>query len=389
MMKEVLGSMEDLHSGVKELSLISMVPIQLRLNVEENNIIVWQNPAPSSTRYCRPIRFNFAKETISLIKEEVDMIQQQIELLSPVEVSLDNFNILVKPVFMLTMIDVVNASHRSFVALASSVRLTTMASPKPYASVSEESSDVQVLDSNEPLITAFSSGLKLRGCSATTMSTAWHRTKIWYRMYEKRYSETQNNDNGAFAFDFTSQSVKLMAVRLSCMIFLLEEAKRRDNLEKRQFIKVFRLTEELIKQLEEDISPFLAKTKRQGVICNKTKNLYLASICLEAIRTVVNAINHPALINKYIKFPQNTNERQILKEKFYESSKCLERLVVLMVPWYQWFGTNNMKKDITVEKGIELEMLLLLKYVDVDVTFGGATHDSFIFNNSVIKTHLE
>ncbi|KAH9632217.1 hypothetical protein HF086_008894 [Spodoptera exigua] len=133
--KEVLGSMEDLHSGVKELSLlikwgcdgaqqksykqkicsenkfdenlfsISMVPIQLRLNVEENNIIVWQNPAPSSTRYCRPIRFNFAKETTSLIKEEVDMIQQQIELLSPVEVSLDNFNILVKPVFMLTMID--------------------------------------------------------------------------------------------------------------------------------------------------------------------------------------------------------------------------------------------------------------------------------------------
>ncbi|KAH9632628.1 hypothetical protein HF086_004746 [Spodoptera exigua] len=64
-----------------------MVPIQLRLNVEENNIIVWQNPAPSSTRYCRPIRFNFAKETISLIKEEVDMIQQQIELLSPVELS--------------------------------------------------------------------------------------------------------------------------------------------------------------------------------------------------------------------------------------------------------------------------------------------------------------
>ncbi|KAF9405680.1 hypothetical protein HW555_013684 [Spodoptera exigua] len=58
------------------------------------------------------------------------------------------------------------------------------------------------------------------------------------------------------------------------------KAKRRDNVEKRrqahvirnmdllttdtEFIKVFRLTEELIKQLEEDISPFLAKTKRQG-----------------------------------------------------------------------------------------------------------------------------
>ncbi|KAI8437108.1 hypothetical protein MSG28_010459 [Choristoneura fumiferana] len=37
------------------------------------------------------------------------------------------------------------------------MRLTTMASPKPYASVSEELSDVQVLDSNEPLVTASSS----------------------------------------------------------------------------------------------------------------------------------------------------------------------------------------------------------------------------------------
>ena len=57
-----------------------------------------------------------------------------------------------------------------------------------------------------------------------------------------------------------------MAVHLSCMIVLLEEAKRRDNIEKRRqahlirnmdllttdiyYIKVFRLTEELIKQLE-------------------------------------------------------------------------------------------------------------------------------------------
>ncbi|KAJ8709375.1 hypothetical protein PYW07_009201 [Mythimna separata] len=35
--------------------------------------------------------------------------------------------------------------------------MTIMASPKPYASVSEESSDVQVLDSNEPLVTVSSS----------------------------------------------------------------------------------------------------------------------------------------------------------------------------------------------------------------------------------------
>ncbi|KAF9420240.1 hypothetical protein HW555_003461 [Spodoptera exigua] len=278
--------------------------------------------------------------------------------------------------------------------------------------------------------------LKLRGRSATTMSTARHRTKIWFRMYEKRYSETQNilafNDNGAFALDFTCQSVKLMAVRLSCMIFLLEEAKRRDNVEKRrqahvirnmdlittdtEFIKVFRLTEELIKQLEEDISPFLAKTKRKGGICNRTKILctlaFLASgsyqkiLCenartyisqasaSRAIRAVVNAINHPAIINKYIRFPQNTNERQILKEKFYEKFKmpgtigCVDGTLVSMV------RPKEHEERYYCRKGYHARNAVIINDPDlnimhVDVTFGGATHDSFIFNNSVIKTHLE
>lgn len=30
-----------------------------------------------------------------------------------------------------------------------------------------------------------------------------------------------------------------------------------------------------------------------------------------------------------------------------------------------------------------------LNILHVDATFGGATHDSFIFNNTVIKHHLE
>lgn len=30
-----------------------------------------------------------------------------------------------------------------------------------------------------------------------------------------------------------------------------------------------------------------------------------------------------------------------------------------------------------------------LNILHVDVTFGGATHDSFVFSNSIIKQHLE
>ena len=32
--------------------------------------ILWQNPRPSSVRYCRPIRIQFKKETTKLAKEE-------------------------------------------------------------------------------------------------------------------------------------------------------------------------------------------------------------------------------------------------------------------------------------------------------------------------------
>jgi len=45
-----------------DIFLFSLVPLQLRCSVEQN--IVWENPRPSSTRFCRPIKFCFKKETI-------------------------------------------------------------------------------------------------------------------------------------------------------------------------------------------------------------------------------------------------------------------------------------------------------------------------------------
>nr|XP_049692948.1 putative nuclease HARBI1 [Helicoverpa armigera]XP_049693305.1 putative nuclease HARBI1 [Helicoverpa armigera]XP_049694269.1 putative nuclease HARBI1 [Helicoverpa armigera]XP_049694270.1 putative nuclease HARBI1 [Helicoverpa armigera] len=223
-----------------------------------------------------------------------------------------------------------------------------------------------------------------------------------------------------------------MAVRVSCMMFLLEEAKHRDDLKKRRqasairnmdllttdrnYIKVYRLTEELIAQLEQEISPFLTKAKRRGGISNRTKILYtlefLASgsyqkvICentktyisqasaSRAIRHVIDAINHPDMVNKYIRFPQNTNERQALKEKFYEKFKmpgtigCIDGTLVSMV------RPKEHEERYYCRKGYHARNAVIINDPDlnimhVDVTFGGATHDSFVFNNSVIKTHLE
>lgn len=45
--------------------IILLVPLQLRDNKDDTKIL-WQNPVPSSTRFCRAIKFIFGKETTEL-----------------------------------------------------------------------------------------------------------------------------------------------------------------------------------------------------------------------------------------------------------------------------------------------------------------------------------
>lgn len=82
--------------------LVSMVP--LTLNSECNNEF-WRNNSPSSTRYCRPISFEFAKETKDKVEEVVGKINSQIAALKPTQISIYNREINVKHNLLFTMID--------------------------------------------------------------------------------------------------------------------------------------------------------------------------------------------------------------------------------------------------------------------------------------------
>ncbi|CAH0558999.1 unnamed protein product [Brassicogethes aeneus] len=55
--------------------MISMVPILLK---NEVNTKVWENPQPSSTKYCRPINFEYIKESSEVITREVEKVNAQI-----------------------------------------------------------------------------------------------------------------------------------------------------------------------------------------------------------------------------------------------------------------------------------------------------------------------
>ena len=73
--------------GVSDESIFLtwMVPLQIRTRQDEQKI--WQNPRPSSTRFCRLIQFQYVKETKDVVLAEVSRVEGEIADLKPTEVA--------------------------------------------------------------------------------------------------------------------------------------------------------------------------------------------------------------------------------------------------------------------------------------------------------------
>lgn len=80
------------------MMISSLVLIRL---VSTNSALVWQNPRPSSPRYCRPLRLQMAHETSDLSKREVENLKLDIAEL----VQTKNEEWYVKHELKLTMVD--------------------------------------------------------------------------------------------------------------------------------------------------------------------------------------------------------------------------------------------------------------------------------------------
>ena len=90
-----------------DLFLTSLVPLQMYFQPSHSSekIIVWQNPRPSSTRFCRPLRFQFKKETTALASEEQKHFEGQIDKLIPSELEVSGNPVTIKHELLLTMVD--------------------------------------------------------------------------------------------------------------------------------------------------------------------------------------------------------------------------------------------------------------------------------------------
>lgn len=89
------------------LFVTSYVPLQLVTKPDEahNTKIIWKNPRPSSTRYCRPIRFQFKKESVQVSIDEEKYFKEKIANLIPTKFTTDQKTIYIEHILQLTMVD--------------------------------------------------------------------------------------------------------------------------------------------------------------------------------------------------------------------------------------------------------------------------------------------
>ena len=76
---------EDKNKNYNSIFCTSLLPLQLLDKI--NNVIYWNNPSPSSTRFCRPIKIIYEKETAELSRQEEAYMKKQIHEFQNVHVA--------------------------------------------------------------------------------------------------------------------------------------------------------------------------------------------------------------------------------------------------------------------------------------------------------------
>lgn len=93
---------DDEKESDRTVFIISFMPLKI---ISEDNDILWINERPSSIRYCRPIKFEFTKETPSKTLQEYNFYTEEIRKLVPTIITKDEISFTVTHDIKCTMID--------------------------------------------------------------------------------------------------------------------------------------------------------------------------------------------------------------------------------------------------------------------------------------------
>ncbi|KAL4152899.1 hypothetical protein QTP88_000732 [Uroleucon formosanum] len=97
------------QNAITDSSIVLFCIVPLRhtgvIKVSNTRVILWENPTPSSTRYCRPLKFLYAKETKEVTKTEVGRVENEIMELKSVELNIKNSVLCINYTMLMTMVD--------------------------------------------------------------------------------------------------------------------------------------------------------------------------------------------------------------------------------------------------------------------------------------------
>jgi hypothetical protein len=91
-------------SNINDENLFATTLIPLRLSTS-SNIILWNNRASQSARFCRPINIQYCAESKDLILNQKQCIENQIDKLEALEIILNNLKIRIHFSLFMTLID--------------------------------------------------------------------------------------------------------------------------------------------------------------------------------------------------------------------------------------------------------------------------------------------
>ncbi|KAJ8725909.1 hypothetical protein PYW08_004092 [Mythimna loreyi] len=112
------------------------------------------------------------------------------------------------------------------------------------------------------------------------------------------------------------------------------------------------------------------------------------------MKQITKLLNLPHMQAKYIKFPQTPEERNEIKLKFFNKFNmpgvigcidCTHVAIIRPVENEERFYCRKQYHSLNVQLISNADMQI----ISVDASFGGASHDSFIWANHPLKEHME
>ncbi|XP_063634875.1 putative nuclease HARBI1 [Cydia splendana] len=197
---------------------------------------------------------------------------------------------------------------------------------------------------------------------------------------------------------------------------LMRERFRQINVPDAEFVNTFRVTREVFETLYTEVGPLLPPVRNNRGIDPVDKILialkffgrgdYQGGVgrdqwvpmsqqaVSDCLRDVTTALNDPGLIHRHMIFPNTQAARAVIKNGFYEkfgipgvcgAIDCTHVALHRPHEYEERFFNRKHFHSLNVQMVCDHENYIL----NVDASYGGATHDAFIWANSVIRNHFE